>query len=112
MLPGFFNPRTFAVIDLLQEDMPFNTAYFPAHVIIPLHQLYSTTTYDTASGKLRVHFDNSPCHMASEVFDEMARLRCRRVPPPPYAPDLAICDFVLFGRIKEWLAGVISIDGK
>jgi hypothetical protein len=40
----------------------------------------------------------------------MARLRCRRVPHPPYSPDLAICDFYLFGHLKERLAG-ITVNG-
>jgi hypothetical protein len=48
---------------------------------------------------------------ARVVSDEMAHLRCRRSPYPPYSPDLAICDFYLFGRIKERLAGVMAIDG-
>jgi hypothetical protein len=42
----------------------------------------------------------------------MTRLRCRRVPHPAYSPDLAICDFSLFGRIKERLAGVFIGDAE
>jgi hypothetical protein len=111
MLTVFFNPKTFAVIDCLPEGTPFNAAYFVAQVVNPLHQLHSTATGDDARRKLRVHFDNSPCHTARVVSDEMARLRCRRIPHPPYSPDLAICDFYLFGRIQERLAGVMAIDG-
>jgi hypothetical protein len=33
-----------------------------------------------------------------------------KVPHPAYSRDLAICDFYLFGRIKERLAGV-SVGG-
>jgi hypothetical protein len=110
MLTVFFNPRAFAVINFLPPGTPFNAAYFVSEVIIPLHQLHSTMRGDNARRKLRVHFDNSPCHTAREVSEEMSRLRCRRVPHPPYSPDLAICDFYLFGRIKERLAGVTAID--
>jgi hypothetical protein len=46
------------------------------------------------------------------ISDAMTRLRCRRVPHPAYSPDLAICDFYLFGRIKERLAGVFVGDAE
>jgi hypothetical protein len=46
------------------------------------------------------------------VSDAMTRLRCRRVPHPAYSHDLAICDFYLFGRIKERLAGVFVGDAE
>jgi hypothetical protein len=42
----------------------------------------------------------------------MPRLRCRRVPHPSYSPDLAICDFYLFGRSKERLTGVFVGDAE
>jgi hypothetical protein len=29
----------------------------------------------------------------------------KRAPHPPYSPDLALCDFYLFGYIKHLLAG-------
>jgi hypothetical protein len=111
MLTMFFSPKTFAVIDFLPEGTPFNGAYFVAQVVNPLHQLHSTATGNDARRKLCVHFDNSPCHTARVVSDEMACLGCRRIPHPPHAPDLAICDFYLFGRIKEQLAGVMAVDG-
>jgi hypothetical protein len=39
----------------------------------------------------------------------MVRLRCVRIPHPAYSPDLAICDFWLFGRLKREFPG-ITID--
>jgi histone-lysine N-methyltransferase SETMAR len=110
MLIIFFNPRAFAVINVLPPGTLFNAAYFVSEVIIPLHQLHSIMRGDNERRKLRVHFDNSPCHTARKVSEEMSHLRCRRVPHPPYSPNLAICDFYLFDRIKKRLAGVTGID--
>jgi histone-lysine N-methyltransferase SETMAR len=110
MLTVFFNPRRFAVVDLLPQGATFDADYFVAQVIRPLHALHSTASGDIARRKLCLHFDNSPCHTAHVVVDEMARLRCRRVPHPPYSPDLAISDFYLFGRIKGQLAGKTIMD--
>jgi hypothetical protein len=38
----------------------------------------------------------------------MTRLKCNRVPRPPYSLDLEIADFYLFGVLKQKLQ---SIDG-
>jgi hypothetical protein len=40
----------------------------------------------------------------------MTRLRCGRVPHLTYSSHLTICDFCLFGRIKERLAEVTVVD--
>jgi hypothetical protein len=48
----------------------------------------------------------SPYHTAAIVTYEMRRLRCKRVPHPTYCPDLTICDFYLFGRLKHQLHDV------
>jgi hypothetical protein len=45
-------------------------------------------------------------------MNEMARSQCRPVPHPTDSPDLAICDFCLFGGIKERLIGGTAIDAK
>ena len=39
-----------------------------------------------------------PCH---RLFDQVG---IRTVPPPPYSPDLAPCDFCLFLKLKEKLS--------
>jgi hypothetical protein len=106
MITIFFNPHSFAIIDALPKRVPFNAAYFIEHVVIPLHQRHLTASADIARRKLRLHFDNSPCHTAVIVAQEMQRLRCEQVPHPRYSPDLAICDFYLFGRLKHQLRGI------
>ena len=110
MITIFFNPHSFPIVEVLPEKASFNAAYFIDCVVTPLAQLHASTAGDNARRKLRLHFDNSPCHTSRAVSDAMTRLRCRRVPHPAYSPDLAICDFYLFGRIKERLAGV-SVGG-
>jgi hypothetical protein len=92
--------------------LAWNTLYFVAQVIMPLHEPHSVATGDNARCKLPVCFNNSRCHTGYELLDEMSRLRCKRVSHPPYSPNLPICDFDLFGRIKERLARVTAIDGS
>jgi hypothetical protein len=110
MLTVFFNPNSFAVVDLLPENESFTSAYFIDHILHPLVQLHVSAGGDNSSHKLRLHFDNSAFHSSHAVVDKMARLHCRRVPHPAYSHNLAICDFYLFGCIKERLAGVTVVD--
>jgi hypothetical protein len=44
-------------------------------------------------------------------FLEMVHIRYQRVPHPPSSQDFGICDFYLFGRIKDRLTRVTVIDG-
>jgi hypothetical protein len=44
-----------------------------------------------------LHFDNAPTHRADDDFDHVGITRSSH---PPYGPDLAPCDFCLFGNLK------------
>jgi hypothetical protein len=54
---------------------------------------------------LHVHAENGRPHIAKKVTEFIAGNDVKRVPHPPYSPDLAPCDFYLFGHIKGGLAG-------
>jgi hypothetical protein len=63
----FFNPNSFAIVDALPKGIPLGAVYFVEHVITPLHQRHLTVSANIARRKLRVHFDNSPCHTVGIV---------------------------------------------
>jgi hypothetical protein len=48
-----------------------------------------------------LHFDNAPVHNTEGVGENLASLGFRRMTHPPYSPDLALCDFFLFGVMKQ-----------
>jgi transposase len=54
---------------------------------------------------LIVHSDNARPHTAKRVDDFFDNNGMQRALHPPYSPDLAHCDFFLFGYIKEKLRG-------
>lgn len=56
---------------------------------------------DTA--KLRK--DHAPSHMSFIVANFLAQTNTPVIPYPPYSPDLAPCDFLLFPRLKRALKG-------
>ena len=48
-----------------------------------------------------VHMDNARPHIAKTTQNRLANLHLHAAPHPPYSPDLAPCDFYLFGHLKD-----------
>ena len=48
------------------------------------------------------HFqqDNAPVHNSILVTDYLTKMSIKTVPQPPYSPDLALCDFWLFLKLR------------
>jgi len=110
MVTIFLNPHEFSVVEILPEDQSFTAVYFAKKVVKPLGLRHAQEPAHITRYPLKLHFDNSRCHTAKIVQAKMTKYRCKRVPHPPYSPDLAICDFYLFGTLKEKLRGTSSRD--
>jgi hypothetical protein len=54
---------------------------------------------------LVIHMDNSPMHNSKAAIQKIASLRLKIATHPLYSPDFAPSDFVLFGYIKQKIAG-------
>ena len=54
---------------------------------------------------IRLHHDNAPPHTAHATAQYLAQNDFQVVPHPAYSPDIAPCDFYLFGALKAALAG-------
>ena len=52
------------------------------------------------SGQWHFHQDNAPVHNSILVTDYLTNMGIKTVPPPPYSPNLAHCDFCLFPKIR------------
>ena len=52
-----------------------------------------------------LHHDNAPCHTAISVNEFLAKKRISVVPQSPHSPDLSLCDFFLFPKLKFHLKG-------
>jgi hypothetical protein len=104
MLTVFFNPKEFAIMNLLPQGTSFTAVYYVENVIIPLANPYAQQVGDISRRKRHLHFDNSKGHTARYVQEEMASHRCVCVPHSPYSPDVAITDFYLFGRLQQQLS--------
>jgi hypothetical protein len=52
-----------------------------------------------------LHFAIAPAHIYEGVRESLASFGFGRMVHPPYCPDLAPCDFLLFGAMKQAFAG-------
>jgi histone-lysine N-methyltransferase SETMAR len=52
-----------------------------------------------------LHHDNTPAHNALDVREFLAKKSIMKLDHPPYSPDLAPCDFLLFPKLKTALKG-------
>jgi hypothetical protein len=52
-----------------------------------------------------LHFDNAAIYCIGTVRDRMTIAELERMEHRPYSPDLAPCNFFLFGYVKEKLVG-------
>jgi hypothetical protein len=89
----------------MPQGITFAVEHFIAQVLTLLHQLRMSLSHNAARRTLNLHFANSRCPTARSVVDEIAKLQCKRVAPPPYSSDLAIRDFYLFSPRKDKFAG-------
>jgi histone-lysine N-methyltransferase SETMAR len=48
-----------------------------------------------------LHLDNAPAHDALRVHEFLAKKSITKMEHPPYSPDLALCDFWLFRKLKK-----------
>ena len=54
---------------------------------------------------VRLLHDNASSHKAATVREYLKEEKVVELPQPPFSPDLALCDFFLFPRLKKHLTG-------
>jgi transposase len=72
----------------------------PPAPLAPLSIAPGTTVY--------LHADNARVHTAELCTEFLKTTTIMIMPHPPYSPDLAPCDFALFGNLKRLLKGTCA----
>ena len=100
MIAVFWSRLGIASITMLPKGQKFNRDFFLNNVFRDFEAL-------TPRYKKFVHFDNARPHLIDQYLDEK---KIKRLPHPPYSPDLAPSDFFLFGYLKMKLEGCVFED--
>jgi histone-lysine N-methyltransferase SETMAR len=102
-----FSRTGIGAVVMLPPGESFNKAFFTESILpsIVEHRARNRPT-KRACGTF-LHLDNARPHLAADEFEELG---IRRLPHPPYSPDLAPCDFWLFAHLKQCLEGQFFDD--
>ena len=101
MFTIFFNGDGIQLIDMKPKGIRINADYFLNNIIKTLELTDIVTEATRNDENVFIHYDNAPCHNACAVKTYLPQSRFTRVDHPPFSPDIAPCDFALFGSIKE-----------
>ena len=100
----FWNPNRIVLVNSLSKGEKFNFLYFMNNILENLSELGGGFP-DRNGKKLNVHVDNARPHTSKNTIRYMEAHGMKKVPHPAYSPDLAPCDFFLFGHVKKLLQG-------
>ena len=79
--------------------------FYKASVLTQLVDFYQKRRPRTGVHGIKLLHDNAPAHKSTTVQEYLKESELDVFDHPPYSPDLSPCDFRLFPRIKEMLAG-------
>ena len=93
------------ILDELPEGEHLNSTYFVDHILIPLEEQADAIWPKRKDRKIWLHLDNCAVHNSMYTQKKIQQSSFRRAPHPPYSPDIAPSDFLLFGYVKGQLQG-------
>jgi hypothetical protein len=56
-------------------------------------------------GSFELHHGNAPAHTTLSVREFLAKEYIPMLPQAPYSPDLSLCDFYMFPKLKSAVKG-------
>ena len=79
--------------------------FYGESVLTQLVDFYQKHRPRTSVHGIQLLHDNALAHKSATVQEYLKESRLDDLDHPPYSPDLSPCDFQLFPRLKEMLAG-------
>ncbi|UYV72461.1 hypothetical protein LAZ67_9003248 [Cordylochernes scorpioides] len=105
LLTVFFDCRGVVHHEFLPQGRTVNKEYY-LQVMRNLREAIHQKRPDLWTNKnWLLHHDNAPAHTSLLVRVFLAKTNTRMMPQPPYSPDLAPCDFLLFPKLKRPMKG-------
>lgn len=103
MITVAWNYKGVISITFLPKGEHFSRAFFFDTVIQDIVNVFSEKRPTMGVKGITIHMDNARPHLITEKLENIGM---KRMPHPPYSPDIAPSDFFLFGIMKR------SIEGK
>jgi len=90
------------LVHSLSKGEKFTKKFYENNVISSLHDRLGGNRKRNVHNRVMLHMDNARPHLVDSALEDKG---IRRLIHPPYSPDLAPCDFFLFGYLKKQLEG-------
>lgn len=101
----FFSIEGIAIQVPVKRGKSITGKYYRDVVLKKLKKYYQKRRPVTGFKHVRLLHDNAPAHTSAIVSNFLKQEKVNVLPHPPYSPDLAPCDFFLFPKLKNYLAG-------
>ena len=87
------------------KDSSVTGKFYRESVLTQLVDFYQKCRPRTGVRDIKLLHDNAPAHKSAMIQEYLKESWLDVLDHPPYSPDLSPCDFWLFPRLKEMLAG-------
>ena len=101
----FFDSKGPVLQILVPKGSSVTGKFYRESVLTQLVDFYQKRRPRTGVRGIKLLHDNAPAHKSATVQEYLKESGLDVLDHPPYSPDLSPCDFWLFPRLKEMLAG-------
>jgi histone-lysine N-methyltransferase SETMAR len=105
MVSIYFSPCRFVSVEFLVMKQKYNSQFFAETVLPSIKKKLAECRPRLRTTPAHLHVDNAKPHTSKMSIEKIEELGFVVVPQPPCSPDLAPCDFLLFGYLKQHLEG-------
>jgi hypothetical protein len=103
MITLFFTARKLIFLDALPKGHKYNQQTSVDYILMDLKKANLSFHRCMLGSTFAVGMDSSLCHNGSKVMSKFGKHDVSRFLPPPYSPDISLCDFWVFGMLKGLL---------
>jgi transposase len=105
MVSAYFLHCGFVSVEFLPMGQKYNSQFFTETVLPSIEKKLAERRPKLRTTAVHLHVDNAKRHTSKMSIEKIEEPGFILLPQPPYSPDLAPCDFLLFGYVKQRLEG-------
>ena len=105
MLICFYDSKGIVQKEFVPTGQTVNAIFYLGVLKRLLHRIRRIQPEYCEGGSWRLLHDNAPSHRSTLVTDFFTRNRISPIKHSPYSPDMAPCDFYLFGKLHLAMKG-------
>ena len=105
MLICFYDSKGIVHKEFVPTGQTVNAIFYLGVLKRLLHRIRRIRPEYREGGSWRLLHDNAPSHRSTLVTDFLTRNRILTINHSPYSPDMAPCDFYLFGKLHLAMKG-------